>query len=278
MPPIAGSTEDVTPVDCRIIVDTNRDGGVNDSDTCVPIGGFINGLRPVALALPLIQAARDGQTYASAFSAGAATNPDFDVDGASFTGLIFADGMTEGALPINVVKSLPTRPTTVCAFWDYSGMADGVSVEALWFRDSTFSGGVTDQTWVYGETGTLWTCFDPPDGGAWLDDGLYELVLNVEEQLVATDSRYVGGEHPLVAITIENLSPNRTCYVQMSPSGAINWGPDELGSEDIIDPQQSWTFEIAATTLDLRLLDCDENVLAEEYELDATESGFYTLE
>ena len=48
-------------VDCRVLVDTNRDGLINDSDSCVPTGGFINALRPVALALPLIEAAQRGE-------------------------------------------------------------------------------------------------------------------------------------------------------------------------------------------------------------------------
>ncbi|MGB4594622.1 MAG: serine protease [Anaerolineaceae bacterium] len=48
-------------VDCRALADTNRDGHVDDNDTCVPTGGFINAIRPVALALPIIEAARLGQ-------------------------------------------------------------------------------------------------------------------------------------------------------------------------------------------------------------------------
>lgn len=48
-------------VDCRVLADTNRDGFVDDADSCVPTGGFINALRPVALALPLIEAAQRGE-------------------------------------------------------------------------------------------------------------------------------------------------------------------------------------------------------------------------
>ena len=47
-------------VDCRVLADTNRDGTVDDRDSCVPTGGFINALRPINLALPLIEAAREG--------------------------------------------------------------------------------------------------------------------------------------------------------------------------------------------------------------------------
>ena len=48
-------------VDCRVLADTNRDGYVDDNDSCIPTGGFINALRPVKLALPLIEAARRGE-------------------------------------------------------------------------------------------------------------------------------------------------------------------------------------------------------------------------
>lgn len=48
-------------VDCRVLADTNRDGYVDDRDSCVPTGGFINALRPINLALPLIEAASEGR-------------------------------------------------------------------------------------------------------------------------------------------------------------------------------------------------------------------------
>jgi hypothetical protein len=48
-------------VDCRVLVDTNRDGEVNDGDSCVPTGGFINALRPLTLARPYIEAAKRGE-------------------------------------------------------------------------------------------------------------------------------------------------------------------------------------------------------------------------
>ncbi|NIS83496.1 MAG: trypsin-like serine protease [Anaerolineales bacterium] len=48
-------------VDCRVIVDTNRDGVVDENDNCVPTGGFINALRPIKLALPMIEAAKRGE-------------------------------------------------------------------------------------------------------------------------------------------------------------------------------------------------------------------------
>jgi S1-C subfamily serine protease len=57
----SGDVKSDAIVDCRAIVDTNRDGVINDNDTCVPTGGFINALRPIQIAMPLIQKAMAGQ-------------------------------------------------------------------------------------------------------------------------------------------------------------------------------------------------------------------------
>jgi S1-C subfamily serine protease len=48
-------------VDCRVLADTNGDGTIDNRDTCIPTGGFINSLRPVKLALPFIERAKNGE-------------------------------------------------------------------------------------------------------------------------------------------------------------------------------------------------------------------------
>jgi S1-C subfamily serine protease len=61
--PSAVGTGDIEDefVDCRRLADTNRDGIIDEYDNCVPTGGFINALRPIQLALPMIQAAQAGE-------------------------------------------------------------------------------------------------------------------------------------------------------------------------------------------------------------------------
>jgi S1-C subfamily serine protease len=51
------SNKEGQSVDCRRLADTNGDGKIDESDTCIPVGGFINALRPVNLAKDLIQEA-----------------------------------------------------------------------------------------------------------------------------------------------------------------------------------------------------------------------------
>lgn len=65
-------------VDCRALMDTNRDGYIDDHDTCVPTGGFINALRPINLAMDLISAARAGEV---AITTGNEIGDSFIIDG-----------------------------------------------------------------------------------------------------------------------------------------------------------------------------------------------------
>ncbi len=60
VPTQAGSGQGKDVVDCRPVADTNGDGRVNSEDTCMPIGGFINSLRPINLAKSLISEAISG--------------------------------------------------------------------------------------------------------------------------------------------------------------------------------------------------------------------------
>lgn len=61
IPTQLGSGSDTGIVDCRFLADTNGDGVINENDTCIPTGGFINSLRPVNLAKSLIVAALRGE-------------------------------------------------------------------------------------------------------------------------------------------------------------------------------------------------------------------------
>lgn len=77
-------------VDCRVLEDTNRDGRIDSRDSCVPAGGFINALRPINLALPLIEAAREGLVEVTS---GQAPLPDMELpaDG----GTLFEDDFSD---------------------------------------------------------------------------------------------------------------------------------------------------------------------------------------
>ncbi len=58
---VGAGSENAETVDCRALADTNRDGQIDENDACVPVGGFLNALRPIKLALPYIEGARRGE-------------------------------------------------------------------------------------------------------------------------------------------------------------------------------------------------------------------------
>ncbi len=64
VPTELGSGSDADVIDCRRLADTNGDGYVDELDACVPGGGFINALRPINLAKPLLAKALTGVTEA----------------------------------------------------------------------------------------------------------------------------------------------------------------------------------------------------------------------
>ncbi len=92
----SGDLED-SIVDCRALADTNRDGVVDEFDNCVPTGGFINALRPIRLAMPLIDAARAGQV-AIQESSQPEQHEDFESEGNVILSEEFNDNTNQWAL------------------------------------------------------------------------------------------------------------------------------------------------------------------------------------
>jgi len=277
VPTIAASgAEAEEPVDCRYVADTNRDGEINELDSCVPVGGFINGLRPVNLALPLIQAAESGEEYVGSLPVETEPTGGFDTSQVVFHNLVFADGVTADDQPTRVLDALPSGVTEACVFWDYEGMVDGMAWEALWFIDAQVNeeGSIIDNTWTGGDAGNWWVCtFD--DAG--LPDGLYEAVLSVEGEMQRSGAVFVGGVHPPAEFTIANESSEEICYAFISPVGAQNWGEDDLGGEEFIEPGASRMWLLPSGIYDVLLKACDGKTLAEEYELDLAQTPVYTL-
>jgi S1-C subfamily serine protease len=58
IPTQLGPGEGNEVVDCRVIADTNGDGDIDREDTCIPVGGFFNALRPINFAIPMIEEAQ----------------------------------------------------------------------------------------------------------------------------------------------------------------------------------------------------------------------------
>lgn len=175
--------------DCRYLADTNGDGYIDEDDNCIPVGGFINAIRPINLAKPLVEAARLGIASPPAAQPKPAGTPS----GASaFFNLVFAPDVTDNDQPTQVVTQLPSGATELYACWEYSGMADGASWEARWYLDGEYQDDVSwaSAPWKGGEDGSWWVSVYNDDG---LYEGTYRLELYIDGELKVEGSIQVGG-------------------------------------------------------------------------------------
>lgn len=83
-----------------------------------------------------------------------------------------------------------------------------------------------------------------------------------------------GGE--TVTLTVFNESSEAICFVYISPSESDDWGDDVLG-DDVIEPGESYTFEVIVGTYDLMAEGCDGNAIAVESEVDLSEPKEWTF-
>jgi len=261
-------------VDCRPVVDTNRDGYIDSEDTCVPIGGFLNGLRPINLAKPLIEAALNNEEYASSVDP-ILPGGEFDLDSVDFSNLLFADGVVDD-MPTQQWYAIPSGSQVICAFWDYEGMADGLVWSALWFANDELdeSGSIVENAWQGGSAGNWWVCMSSETG---LQDGTYELILEVQGETMVSEAIFVGGDRAVVDYVLINESSYEICYVQISATTALGWGQDELGATETIMPGFERAFTLATGYYDIRLLDCDAELLYDAYEFEILDHFTFTL-
>jgi serine protease Do len=186
VPTIAASgaegLQDIT--DCRQIQDTNGDGVVNQNDSCIPIGGFLNGIRPVNLARPLIEAAQTGRQYTSPFTqSGVVSNPGSGNETASdFVWLDTSVSTTQTCDWTNTtISSYDASALCIAAGFEYSGMADGQLVKETWYMNgeqvSEYS-----YAWEWGESGLFGT-YLLNDGSNPMPAGTYRLEMYAGDAL-----------------------------------------------------------------------------------------------
>ncbi len=184
VPTQGGVAEEI--VDARPVADTNGDGVIDDRDAAVPIGGFINGLRPVNLAAPLIEQARSGVTVERD-----APDPQAYKGNAILSRLFFSSGLNEIGLPVDVVTGLPSGSRSLYLFFDYENMADGVTYVMQTYIDGQEAEdwGLPPTVWNGGESGMWWIGWDDAD----FEDALYDLEVYVEDEMLAEASIEIGG-------------------------------------------------------------------------------------
>jgi S1-C subfamily serine protease len=141
IPTQAAAGTGVTPVDARPVLDTNRDGYIDSRDTPMAVGGFINGLRPVNLARPLLEQAGVRFQKQGAASprpsifepkTAPATTPSRSP---TFSELLFSTTVTDDGRPIGASDKIPSGVSTVYATFQYDGLANGTPWSVVWMSD-----------------------------------------------------------------------------------------------------------------------------------------------
>ncbi|MEP7290788.1 MAG: trypsin-like peptidase domain-containing protein [Chloroflexota bacterium] len=194
--PIVGLSPDAR---CVTLQDTNADGAMNNNDICVPVGGFINSLRPSSFVRPLLRAASlnlalDGISQAQGSTAIGGT--------ATFERLLFSPSVNEAQMPSSVVTNLPSGTDTVYLFFNYRNMTqetvyelrvtvDGVPNSAFSLSPVRWSGG-RNGVWYVGSAAQSWP------------NGLYDFTLFIDG-IAADSKRLVIGASSQVVPTFSDI-------------------------------------------------------------------------
>jgi hypothetical protein len=173
---------------CVIVQDTNGDGLINNNDSCIPIGGPINSLRPAAFARPLLRAASLGLTVEMVTSfperAGQAGPPR-----ARYLG--FSPSVNEAGMPTTIIRSLPTGSNSLYLFFDYENMTPEtiyeLRVTTNGIPNPNFS--LTPVRWSGGRSG-LW--YVGSRGQPW-PNGVYDFTLFINGVASGNARLIVGG-------------------------------------------------------------------------------------
>ncbi len=90
-------------------------------------------------------------------------------------------------------------------------------------------------------------------------------------------SLVVGDPKATVRLLVVNNSDTEICYIYISPTSADEWGDDWMGDMESLPSGGSRMFYVQPGVYDLQAADCDDNALAEEYEVDLTDDTTWTL-
>jgi serine protease Do len=201
VPTQAAAGTGVIPVDARPVVDTTGDGRVDNRDTPMAIGGFINGLRPINLAKPLLVKAGVSVTGAGAKakvpmkSGSSAYQPGIGLPGAtpkttgaSFSPLVFSGRVTSDGRPISPAAMLASGGKEVFASFEYNGMSNGQPWSQVWALDGKVIVS-EDGKWDDGASGRKTLRLANPKA---LPDGEYHLAVAVGRKVALEGAVVVG--------------------------------------------------------------------------------------
>lgn len=249
VPTIAG-TGDGRITDCRVVEDTNGDGVIDNDDSCVPIGGFINGIRPINLALPLLTQARFAAPIDQGPPPGSA--PVEQVVPASAFAPVWTTAVEDG-FPVNDLVQVRPTELFLCLTWQYQDVPPGSAVEVVWYVNGQ---AVPEQGFVGTNEGAVeggfFACYQNDAG---IGDGLFELAWFADNEAVFSHSIYVGEGRDELTIEFINDAETEICVVQFGPTDALSFGLNRL--PEVITPGQTTFIGLVTGSYRVRVIDCD---------------------
>ena len=207
IPTQAAAGDNISPVDARPVVDTNRDGRIDHRDSPMAIGGFINGLRPINLAKPLLRQAGVKVTGAGSRSKIPTTPPPKSTSSRTkapaprkpstssrknrnvhLSNLVFSSKVTRDARPINPSEMLPPSIKNIYASFQFQGMRKGTAWGQVWAHNGKK---ILDQKgkWEHGSKGRQVLTLSNNRG---IPNGEYHLAITVRNEIVAEGRVVVG--------------------------------------------------------------------------------------
>lgn len=198
VPTRLGTSSATNMTDCRQIADTNGDGKIDDRDTCVPTGGFINAIRPVNWARSLIEAGRGGVAYVSPYKNPTAepTKVGSQTSNGKFSLNSWTSAIDSSNCPTQMVQVFPSGTTKIYAVFQFSNMVKGATWSYRWIANGRQV--ASNQTeWKSAESGKCFS-FSLENQGKALPDGEYKIEIYTGSKLELSGSATtsVGGKEP----------------------------------------------------------------------------------
>lgn len=103
-----------------------------------------------------------------------------------------------------------------------------------------------------------------------------DAILHTAWGIVQDTTLTVGGSDKL-ALTVQNDSETDLCYLYVEPSSSDVWGEDELGTHGVLKPGEVRIFFFPPETYDLLAQDCNQQPLAESYNVALTSDLIWVL-
>ncbi len=259
IPTRARASESGPAVDCRPLDDTNDDGRVDTDDVCVPVGGFLNGIRPINLA-------RDLLTEAASIPR---STVDVDRSAIRIGHPRFSTGVTDDR-PVDRIVTATEGIRELCLFVDWSGIPDGAAWDSVWSKDGETIAefGIYNQLWNYVSEGVnFWLCAEDEDG---LTAGVYEVGFFIDRELVFAEAFEVTSTPADVYDVVwVNNSGADVCSLSLNPLAMSRQvGVNELIPGTVLGNGQAQTMRLAAGRYAVEALGCDGVPMADESDSD----------